>query len=347
MTFYKHILVVRFSAMGDVAMTLPVIKSLAEKYPDLKITFLTRGFFAPIFDDLENVEVFEADLKGRHKGIVGLKKLADELAALEIDAVADLHDVLRTNILKLFFRFKGIPVKQIDKGRREKKQITSPERRLFEPLKSSHQRYVEVFKNLNVPVDLEEYNRPLPPKKSTSQLKELLGEKQEKWLGVAPFAQHVSKIYPQDLMKQVLNALQKEENLRIFLFGGGQKEIDILQNWEREFQKTVSVAGKFSFQDELVLISNLNAMLSMDSGNGHLAANYGVPVLTLWGLTHPYTGFAAFRQPSENWLLPDLKKYPAIPTSVYGKKIPKGYEDAMATIPPEKVVEKVKTIIDL
>ena len=116
--------------------------------------------------------------------------------------------------------------------------------------------------------------------------------------------------------------------------------------WEKEFKNTASLAGKYTFQQELELISNLDVMLSMDSGNAHLAANFEVPVISLWGLTHPYAGFAPFRQPQDFSLLPDLTKYPAIPTSVYGQHVPVGYEEAMRSIDPEAVVQKIEAVLE-
>lgn len=86
-------------------------------------------------------------------------------------------------------------------------------------------------------------------------------------------------------------------------------------------------------------------MLSMDSGNGHLAAMFGVPVVTLWGVTHPFAGFAPFNQPENNQLVADRGKFPLIPTSIYGNKTPKGYEDAMQTIAPKRVVQKVAEVL--
>lgn len=340
----KHILVIRLSAMGDVAMTVPVIKRVTEVYPGIRITVLTRRFFAPLFKDLENVEVFEADVHGEHKGVAGLKKLSQELLNLGIDAVADLHNVLRSNILKVFFQLAGISVQQIDKGRKEKRLLTRRTNKVFKRLKSTHRRYADVFAALDLPVNLSE-TQFLPKRKLSENVKKLTGQEPKKWLGIAPFAQHDSKAYPKDLMKEVLRELEKEEHLKIFLFGGGASETKELEQWAREFKNAENVAGKISFDEELALISQLDAMVSMDSGNGHLAANFGVPVITLWGLTHPYTGFAPFQQPDENFLLPDLKRYPAIPTSIYGKNIPEGYEDAMRSIPSEKVVAKIREIL--
>ena len=335
-----HILVIRFSAMGDIAMIVPVLSVLVKKYPELTITVLTRQFYAPLFSHIPNVRIYEADLKGVHDGVLGLGTLARELREEEIDAVADLHDVLRTNVLKSLFFFYGIPFKQIDKGRSQKKALTRDNNKEFKQLKSTHQRYADVFEGLGFPIDLSEYTPP-SRRELLPKVYEIIGKQSQKWLGVAPFAQHDSKCYPKDLMEEVLSELSSKGNIKIIMFGGGDTEKEQLEEWENKFNNCISVVGKLRFSEELSLISNLDAMLSMDSGNAHLAAIFGVPVISIWGVTHPFAGFRAFNQPMENCILPDLEKYPKIPTSVYGNKVPEGYEDVMRSIPPEKVVQKV------
>ncbi|HIC31898.1 MAG TPA: ADP-heptose--LPS heptosyltransferase RfaF, partial [Flavobacteriaceae bacterium] len=89
--------------MGDVAMTVPVLRAFTQQHPKVKLTVLTRPFFVPFFKDLPNTSVFIFDEKQKHKGVFGLYKLYKELKALDIDKIADLHNVLRTKILKLFF----------------------------------------------------------------------------------------------------------------------------------------------------------------------------------------------------------------------------------------------------
>lgn len=337
-----HILVIRLSAMGDVAMLVPVLRILTATYPNLKITLLTRRFFAPMFKDIPNVEVYQADLSGLHHGFVGLCRLARELKELGIDAVADLHDVLRSNVLRYIFYLYRIPVKQIDKGRAEKKALTAEDNKVFKQLKSTHERYADVFSELGYPVNLNESTFPLKQKLSSKTL-EITGKNILKWIGIAPFAQHDSKVYPLDLMERVIREIDKEGKAEVFLFGGGKSETEKLEKLAKSFKNVVSIAGKLSFEEELALISNLDVMLSMDSANAHLAAIYGIPVITLWGVTHPYAGFSAFNQPRENNLFPNLNKFPKIPTSVYGNKFPEGYEDVMRSISPQKVVEKIKS----
>jgi ADP-heptose:LPS heptosyltransferase len=86
-------------------------------------------------------------------------------------------------------------------------------------------------------------------------------------------------------------------------------------------------------------------MLSMDSGNGHLAAIYNVPAITLWGVTHPYAGFYPFNQNPENALLADKDQFPLIPTSIYGNKFPIGYEGTINSIAPQEIISKANIIL--
>jgi ADP-heptose:LPS heptosyltransferase len=334
----KHILVIRLSAMGDVAMTVPVLRAFSLQYPKVNITVLTRAFFIHLFRDLPNVSVIEANLKEKHKGILGLYKLSKELKELRIDAIADLHNVLRSKILVLFlFRIKSV---QINKGRAAKKTLITG--RIFEQLKTTHQRYADVFNKLGFKLDL---TNPTFPKQSNLNDKTLgiVGSDKLKRIGIAPFAAHEGKMYPIDLMKEVIALLSKK--YKVLLFGGGKQEIDLLNSFENKHQNVINLAGKLTLEEELDVISNLGVMLSMDSGNAHLAAMLGVKVITIWGVTHPFAGFAPFNQPTDYALLADRIKYPKIPTSIYGNKYPEDYKEASRSISPKIIIDKIESII--
>ena len=335
---------IRLSAMGDVAMTVPVLRAFSKQYPAVKITMVSKTFFKPFFDGIPNVDFFPADTKGRHKGLPGILRLFWDLRALGIDAVADLHNVLRSKIIRRQFAFSGKKTAHVDKARAEKKALTRPENKIFKPLKHVTERHAEVFEKLGFPLDLS--HPEFPAKKEMEQaVLELSGEKSGRWIGIAPFAQHQSKVYPQDLMQKVVDELTKNPEYKIFLFGAGQSETDILLQLASNHPNAIVVAGKIPFAQELQLIANLDLMLSMDSGNAHIAAMYGVETITLWGATHPYAGFAPFRQPMENTVVSDREKYPLLPTSIYGNIKVGGYENAMRTISPEMVVRKIGEIL--
>ncbi len=338
----SHILVIRLSAMGDVAMTVPVIRAFAKQHPKVRITFLSKAFLHPLFENIPNVNFYAADVKTRHKGVVGLFKLFKELRLLKITHVADLHNVLRSNILCTFFKFSLTTVAIIDKGRAEKKALTATKNKVFQQLKTSHQRYADVFQRLGFSIDISKQSslKQAVLDKTTSEITKV---KQQHWIGIAPFAAFESKVYPFQLMSQVVQKLSKEYQL--FLFGGGDSEIHRLSELAAQTANCTSVAGKLTLKQELNLISHLDCMLAMDSGNAHFAAMQQIPTITLWGGTHPYAGFAPFHQPKDYCLLPDLKKYPKIPYTIYGNKTLEGYQDAMKTISVNTICNKIKEVV--
>lgn len=318
-------------------MTVPVIKAFIAQNPDVKITIVSRPFFKPFFDTIPEVNFFAIDLEKKHKGFLGLFRLFKELKSLGVDALADLHNVLRSKILTLFFKLNGFKTATVDKGRQGKKELTRAENKVFKPLTTMVQRHQEVFKELGFSVDL---TNP-----SFSKFQNSKTDNSQKWIGIAPFAQYDSKVYPFDLMKEVVNILAQSQENKIFLFGGGKKEVDLLNQLAEGKSNVENYAGKVKLPQEMELISNLDVMLSMDSGNAHIAAMLGTKVVTLWGATHPYAGFAPFNQALENCLTSDREKYPLLPTSVYGNKIVEGYQEAMRTITPKIVVEKINELL--
>lgn len=334
----KHILVIRLSAMGDVAMSVPVLRAFSQQHPNIKLTVLTREFFKPFFRDLKNVTVFAPDLKGRHKGFLGLYRLSKELKGLGVDQVADLHNVLRTKVLKFFFF--GKTFKQVNKGREEKKALV--EGRKVEQLKTTHERYADVFRNLGYTINISKPSFPEQAKVDQST-QELLGKDNKNWIGIAPFAQYQSKMYPLDLLERVIAQLSKTH--KIILFGGGEKEVKTLNTFQKKYDNVVNLAGKLSLSQELNVISNLDVMLAMDSGNAHIAAMLGKKVVTIWNVTHPFAGFAPFNQPQDYCLLSNRSQFPLIPTSIYGNKFPENYKEASRTIAPETVINKVESML--
>ena len=144
-------------------------------------------------------------------------------------------------------------------------------------------------------------------------------------------------------MQKVIAYLQKEN--QVFLFGSGEREIKQLVIWENAYQNTYIASKELSLSEELTLMAYLDLMISMDSANGHLASNMGAKVLTIWGLTHPFLGFAPWGQPSTNNLTVDRNEFPYIPTSVYGNKVPFGYENVLRSISPKKIIEKSLEIL--
>ena len=324
--------------MGDVAMTVPVVTAFSQANPHCKVSILTKKQFTPLFHHLPEVSVIGVDFKTDYKGLYGLFKLAKKIKDLRVDVVADMHNVLRTKILR--FLLPNVSFSTLDKGRSEKKQLIKGT--VFKPLKTGVERYADVFRAFGLELSLSKphFPKPLPLPKA---LKTHLKGCKKPYIGIAPFAAYTSKMYPIQQMKEVISALSNTYS--VLLFGGGAYETKIIEAIVCQYPGVKSVAGTYTMQEELTLMSHLKVMLAMDSGNAHMAAMMGVNVITLWGVTHPYAGFAPFNQPSENCLLSDRHKYPKIPTSIYGNRHPNSYENAMASIPVEEVLSAVKKAI--
>lgn len=346
----EHILVIRFSALGDVAMAVPVVWALATQYPDIRITVLSRGFARPLFADLApNVNFMEADLKHEYHGVRGLNALYRRLVAKQFTKVADLHDVLRSEYLRMRFNVGRYRVEHIRKHRKQRRQLTNPKNRVRQPLPSSFNSYAEVFARLGYPIDISSFHSIFPKEGGNlNMLPAAVGPKKnfEQWIGIAPFAAHPGKVYPPALMEQVISQLiQKYPKARIFLFGRGKDENMYFKRWTELYPQCLFVGQHCeTMYQELILMSHLDVMLSMDSANMHLASLTGIPVVSVWGATHPMAGFLGYNQKEENIIQSDLD---CRPCSIFGnKKCRRGDYACLQNIPLERIVDRITTLIN-
>lgn len=321
-------------------MTVPVIKNILQQHPHLHISFVSNAFYAPLFEEMERVSFYPAYLKDKHKGIGGLYRLFTELKKQnKFDAVIDLHNVLRSQVIRNFFKLSGYKVAAIDKGRDGKKKLTRKENKLLQPLRSMHERYADVFRRAGIGVELNKAE-PVFNKQSLPAF-EFVFSSGKKIIGVAPFAQHIEKMYPIEKMKEVVKAIAVHNN--ILLFGGGKEEAAELGKWEQEIKNVYAVAGKYSFKEELAIISNLDLMVSMDSANMHLASLYKVRVISIWGATHPFAGFYGWAQDEKNIIQVELY---CRPCSVFGNKpCFRGDHACMKLIMEDVIIQKIKALL--
>lgn len=346
----EHVLVIRFSALGDVAMAVPVVWALATQYPDIRVTVLSRAFARPLFADLApNVNFMEADLKLEYRGMRGLNALYRRLAAKQFTMVADLHNVLRSEYLRMRFNVGRYHVEHIKKHRKQRRQLTKSHKKTMQPLPSSFKSYAEVFERLGYPVDVTQFRSIFPAEGGNlNMLPKEVGPKKsfEQWIGIAPFAAHEGKVYPPRLMEQVIQQLlQRYPKARIFLFGRGNQENEYFSQWTERYPQCLSVSQYCeSMYQELILMSHLDTMLSMDSANMHLASLTGIPVVSVWGATHPMAGFLGFNQSEENIIQLNLD---CRPCSIYGNKAcRRGDYACLYNIPPERIVKRITTLIN-
>ena len=300
-----RILIIRNSALGDVAMTIPVIYSFARAYPEKEIYVLTRPLFAKLFVNApENVHLIKADYKKDYDGMAGNARLLKELKRYRFSEVADFHDVMRSWMIDTYFALRGKRVSKLDKDRDGRINLLKDRN-----IQVSYiDRYVKVLNRLGYTFDLT-FDSVFGAEKPKSPV-----DIKHPALGIAPFARYKTKEYPLELLNVMIDELEKK-GVNIYLFGGKENVAEIEKIVARH-TRCVSMAGKYQIEDELKIMGNMDLMLSMDSANQHMAALAGVKCLSLWGSTVPYGGFQGYNQNPADAFWADLDCQPC---SISGK----------------------------
>lgn len=319
-----RILAYRFSAFGDVAMTVPVFREFLEQNPDVEIVMVSRNNFESLFADIPNVIFHGIDLDD-YKGFLGIRRLGKELLKqYQPDYIADLHDVIRTKILDKIYVRKGLKVFKINKGKEEKEALTDVWNLDKIQLKRTVERYADVFRDMGFKVQLSHQLRPKSNQKSG--------------IGFAPFAQHKGKMLPLEKSFELVKILAEKHT--IYFFGGGKKETETLESWEKQIPNTQSLAGKLNLSEELNRISQLEVMISMDSANMHLASVVGTRCVSIWGSTHPYAGFLGFGQNKDDVI--QINDLTCRPCSVFGdKECYRGDWACLEEISVQQIIDKI------
>lgn len=323
----KHVLVIRLSAFGDVAIMAPLIELYASHNHDIRFTVAGPPLLQPLFEGMHNVEYL--GLKKQQSS----RKIYHALQAVGADTVIDLHRVNRVGRALLLLRLRHLldfrfHIYSLRKGRLSRWLFihhlkTTPRRAQFD-------RYEDVFVRAGFHQLHGDHPYLYAHADTTGEVR----------IGVAPFAQHKGKIWPLELMQQLVNLLAGRGYM-VILFGSKEEApaLEGLANGDR----VVSIAGKQSFREELDVIKSLTLMVSMDSANMHFASALEVPVVSIWGATHPDFGFYGYRQDPNNAVCARLQCQPC---SAYGKK-PCRYGDyrCLRAITPQMVLEKTEALL--
>jgi ADP-heptose:LPS heptosyltransferase len=336
-----RLLVIRTSAMGDVALTAPVLRAVTGQYPRAEVVMLTRPLFRPFFYSIGGLTLFFIDIRQRHKGIAGMVRLFRDLTRTgRFDIVIDLHDVMRTRFLRNLFRMKGIPSFVIDKGRREKRSVVSGKRKV--QLKHSVERYAETFAKAGFPLILHGDPWIIPAPEALAKVSSVMDSHEGLNIGVAPYAKHKLKIWPEEYMVRLLGMIVEKYQARFFLFGGND-EAEKLSSLQMRITGSFNTAGTLDLDEELALMSRLDLMIAMDSSNMHMAALTGIKVISLWGGTDPVTGFGAWMQNEDHSIRIPVDELTCRPCTIYGTgECSRGDFACMNWMTPEIIFRKIE-----
>ncbi|MDO5655400.1 MAG: glycosyltransferase family 9 protein [Flavobacteriaceae bacterium] len=325
----RRILVFRLSSLGDIALCVPVIHAVLEQNPDVFIDFVAPGYAHDLFPKHARLELIHFDKSGKHRGIKGLYNLLNSFDLSKYEAIADLHDVLRTNFISSLTKFKGKKVIVIDKDRKSRNDLIRG--KITSPLRHTTEKYADVFRKLDLKIHLNH--------KLTNFLFDSVSQKNK--IGMAPFARHAGKRMEIEKLKIIAQNLAKD--IPVYLFGS-KDELSQIADWTQV--ENIHLCASDSILQELREMSELKLMITMDSANMHLAGLVGVPVLSIWGVTHPNSGFLGYGQSLSNLIQDESLHWR--PTSVYGNRNgPKGNLNGMKNISAELVINKARDILQI
>lgn len=334
------LLVIRTSSMGDVIMTLPLMRSFAASWPGEELILVTKKPFDKFVGDIPWVRVIHSDHHGRHQGFFGILRLWKDIRSQhKITAVADLHDVIRSKILRFLFRIEGRRVAVIDKQRFARRKLVRG--KLTGSLRHTVDRYGDVFARAGYPVTIV----PGPWIRPSESAKEKAASSTAGWsrplVGVAPLARHRLKMWPTDKMAEMLRMMTSRIECTLLLFGSPD-EAKSIDDLGALIPGAIPMAGRISLDEEIALISQLDLMVAMDSSNMHLAAMLGVDTISIWGATHPRAGFSAWSMPEENQIQIPHTELTCRPCTIYGRgECRRGDLACLEWLTPEIVLKKI------
>lgn len=333
---------IRTSAMGDVALTTSVLSAMRKQYSSVEIVLLTKPIYKLFFVSIPGLSFIYTDFKVRHKGLNGLYRLYKEIRQTgEFDYIIDLHDVLRSKILKILFLFSKAKIFSIKKGKIEKYKIIRGKSK--KQLKHTIDRYCDVLARAGFSVIPSDNPSIVPLPEAIDKVNLLIGNHGVRNIGIAPYAKHKLKTWPEEFLIRLLEKISGQYKTNFWLFGGAE-DAEKLKVIQLNIPGSTSIVGRLTLNEELALMSSLDLMISMDSSNMHMAALVGTKVVSIWGGTDPVIGFGAWKQPDEYSIKIPFDELPCRPCSVFGKGECRRADFAcMNRLTPELVFEKIKS----
>jgi len=340
---FKRVMITGFTSLRGVAMAIPTIYPMCHANENVSFVLPTNKQFVDLFiNKPKNLTVLGIETK-KYRTVFGAIKLAKNLQMrYNFDAVADLQNTSYTWCIDKFMKRKQATISRLDRLSKDRRNLLNGKQR--KAMISIHERYRDVFSNLGLLlgedfISILNYGDPI-----NSSIVPEKGE-QERWIAIAPFARHNGKAYPIEQTEMIITELSRWDNTHIFLFGGGKTERAILDTIMRRSKKVTSVPHiEHTFADEFDLLHHCDVMLTLDSANMHLASLVELPVVSVWGATHPWCGEMGWHQAYRDTVQADLD---CRPCSMLGNKRCRfGDYRCLHDISPEMILKKVQRILD-
>lgn len=292
----KKILVIRFSSLGDVILTTPLLKILKQKYPESQIDFLVKRQYSEALKNNPNIgKLIEAD---DNIDLLGLKKLKNQIRSGNYGLIIDAHNNLRTFYLRLFLNSTKHVFKKYSL---RKFLLVKFKINLMKDFPAIAERYCQVLGKYSPPLKggVAEGRGGLvpeifPDESSKQNVEKLLNElnidNDKKLICIVPSSKHFTKTYPAEYYAELINKFDSNKYAFV-LIGKGNDKINISKIKSITGNNVYDLCDKLSILDIAELMKRCSLVISGDTGPMHIAEAFNIPLIMIAGSSVREFGF--------------------------------------------------------
>ncbi|HEX38018.1 MAG TPA: lipopolysaccharide heptosyltransferase II [Candidatus Cloacimonetes bacterium] len=327
------VLFIRFSSLGDLLLTTPIIRAFRTHFPDAELHFLTKSQFAPILENNPNINT----LLGYDPTSETMIQLIIRLQKEHYTHIIDLHGKLRSGLIKQFVGGKTITY---DKKHAYRKKLLKDHS--LQPVSSTVDLYASVLESFNIELESQKLDLFLPENSEDVVRKFLLNDNKRPIVTISPGASWLTKQYPANYYKELIKMILDKYNPRIVLIGI-EDEKELTSELAKNVNKSIlDLGGKTSLMETAVIINQSDVFISGDCGPMHMAAALGKPQIAIFGPTHPVLGFSPINQNA----VVLTENLDCSPCSLHGRQYcPLGHFNCMKKLRSKRVFSEVKKIL--
>lgn len=318
----KKVLIIRFSSIGDIVLTTPVVRCLKEQQPDTEIHYVTKKSFKALFENnpyISKIHSIEKDVK----------EIASQLKEEDFDAVIDLHNNLRSMQIK---RIVGKPVTVFKKLNFRKWLLVQFKINVMPPVHVVD-RYMQTVAHWGVKNDHKGLDYFIPAKDEVN-LRDLPLSHQNGYIGFVIGAKHFTKQLPLEKIISICKRLTQP----LILLGGKEDKERGEAIFKAVGNRVYNACGSYNLNQSASLVKQANKIISHDTGLMHIAAAFKKEIISVWGSTVPAFGFTPYGAAAASRIV-EVAGLPCRPCSKIGyDQCPKGHFKCMKEI-DEKAFE--------
>ena len=339
-------LVIRFSSIGDIVLSSPLLRVLRSRFPASQIDFVTRKEYAELVRSNQNLNrTFEFNADG---GFEALRKLKKTIREERYDLLIDLHDSLRSKYLR---SIRGPKRVVVDKRILERSMLVKLKKNVFKGVVSVVDRYVETLREFGIENDGKGLELHIPDEVLfgvAGKLASLQLHRFETVIALCPGARHFTKRWPADRFARVGAAFVQKLDAKVLLFGGAADEPLCKQiAWELNNQsgteRASSFAGQLGLLETAAAMQYCDVVITNDTGLMHIATAMQRKIVAIFGSTVKEFGFSPYDPAA---VVIERTGLSCRPCSHIGRsECPEKHFRCMTEIDPEQVYARARDLV--